>query len=139
MIRHEYISVQDYRKVGLENEYWLWHFTPSKPLPNQQIQSIKGQTDEIGFHPFRYVVERIGIPVFETPAEKAVDFLISLDPNIVARNVYQKDHFFTIILGFNHMRLVSSTHHPGMCLCAEGIINIVAQMNPKILENFFVD
>ncbi len=139
MIRHEYISVEDYRRVGLTNEYWLWHFTASKPLPHQQIQSLMGPTDDIGFHPFRYVMDKIDIPVFETEASKAIDFLIGLDPHIVARNVYQKDHFFVIIIAFNYMRLVTSTHHPGKCLCAEGIVDLVGTLNPKLLENVVFD
>jgi hypothetical protein len=139
MIRHEYISVQDYRRVGLANEYWLWHFTASKPLPTQQIQSLMGPTDEIGFHPFRYIVDQMSIPVFESESSKSYDFLLSLDPHITANKLYQRDHFFTLVLGFNYMRLVTSTFHPNKCYCAEGIISVVADLNANLLKDFKFD
>lgn len=139
MINHKYISVQDYRSIGLSNEYWLWHFTPSKPFPAHQIQPINGPTDEVGFHPFKYVVDQISIPVFESESSKSYDFLLSLDPNITAKKLYQRNEFFTLVLGFNYMRLVSSTFHLGKCLCVEGIISIVADLNPNLLKDFKFD
>lgn len=139
MIYHEHISVEDFRRVGLNNKYWLWHFTPSKPFPAHQIQPIDGETDEIGFHPFRYIVDQMSIPVYQTEASKAYDFLLSLDPNITASKLYQKDHFFTLVLGFNYLRLVTSTFHPNKCYCVEGIISIAAELDTNLLKDFKFD
>lgn len=139
MIQHEYIKVEDFRRVGQSNEYWFWHFTNSKRNPLLAIQPLMGVPGEVGFHPFKKLIEQVKIPVFETKTEDAFDFLISLDPNITARNIFHENNFATIILGFNYMRLVSSTQHPGKCYCSEGIIEIVAEMNIKLLDRFEID
>lgn len=135
MIYHEHITVKDYRRVGSSNQYWLWYFTPSKIITEQQIQPIESPTDEGGFHPFRDLVELIQIPVFESKTKDSIDFLISLDPYLSTKNLYQKNEFTPVIIGFNHMRLVSSTHHPKKCLCVEGLIDIIAEMNVDLLKN----
>ncbi len=91
--------------------------------------------DEGGFHPFRDLVELIQIPVFESKTKDSIDFLISLDPYLSTKNLYQKNEFTPVIIGFNNMRLVSSTHHPKKCLCVEGLIDIIAEMNVDLLKN----
>jgi hypothetical protein len=139
MIRHEIISTSDFRKVGLENEYWLWFFRASFDNPSLAIQPLDGLTDKYGFHEFRELMSVLQLPVFQTPTKDAIDFLITLDPNLVIQKIYKKNHFGPLIIGFNHMRLVSSTHHPGACLCTEGIIDIVAKMNVDLLSKIQLD
>lgn len=140
MIRYEHIKTEDYRRVGLENEYWLWYFTASEKNSNHQIQPLNGQTDEVGFHPFKFLVEQMELPVFESKTQESIDFLITMSPYLIPKNLYLKDNYFaTVILGFNHLRLVSSTHHPNKCFCSEGIVEIVAEMNPELLGKLKFD
>lgn len=139
MIRHEYIKVDDFKKVGSTNEYWLWHFIAPKPNLELQIQPIHGAVNEIGIHPFRDLIEQLQIPIFETPTNEAIDFLISLDPYLHIENIFRNNKFSPLILGFNYMRLVSSTHHPNKCYCCEGIVEIVAEMNVELLGRLKFD
>lgn len=139
MIQHEIISTSDFRKVGLQNEYWLWFFKSSKENLSLAIQPLDGATDKYGFHEFRELMSKLPVPVFQTPTKDAIDFLISLDPNLVPQKIYQKSEFVPLILGFNHMRLVSSTHHPEKCFCTEGILSIVAEMNVDLLSKIELD
>jgi hypothetical protein len=141
MIYHKHITVEDFRKVGLYNEYWLWYFTPSQIFPSHVIQPIEGPSDDLGVHAFKYLIEQLQIPVFESKTQESMDFLISLDPNLVSKNLYypESQTYVPIILGFNYMRLVSSTHHPKKCFCFEGIIEIVGEMNPEILKKLILD
>ncbi len=139
MIRHEIISTSDFRRVGLENEYWLWFFKASFENPGLVIQPLDGPTDKYGFHEFRELMSKLQLPVFQTPTKDAIDFLISLDPNLVIEKIYKRNEFVPLIIGFNHMRLVSSTHHPDKCLCTAGIIDIVAEMNVDLLSKLQLD
>lgn len=139
MIKHEIISTSDFRKVGLENEYWLWFFKASKENIGLAIQPLDGSTDVYGFHEFKELMTQLEIPVFQTPTKDAIDFLITLDPNLVIHKIYKQNEFVPLILGFNHMRLVSSTHHPDKCFCSTGILDIVAEMNVELLSRLKVD
>jgi hypothetical protein len=140
MIFHEYISVKDYRKIGLENKYWFWFFTASKINSGLQIHPINVDASFDGFHPFRTLIDQLEIPVFETKTEDSIDFLISLDPNLHIKNLNPEPNYFApIILGFNHMRLVSSTQHPKKCFCVEGVLEMVADMNVELLAKLKYD
>lgn len=139
MIRHEIISTSDFKRVGLQNEYWLWFFKSSKENLSLAIQPIDGSTDAYGFHEFRELMSQLSLPVFQTPTKDAIDFLITLDPNLVVEKIYKKNEFVPLILGFNHMRLVSSTHHPEKCFCTTGILDIVAEMNVNLLPKIKLD
>ena len=139
MIQHKIISTSDFRKIGLENEYWLWFFTASKVNLSLVIQPLDGPTDMYGFHEFRQLVSKIKIPVFQTPTKDAIDFLISLDSNLVPAKIYKKSEFVPLILGFNHLRLVSSTHHPDKCFCTAGILDIVAEMSLDLISRIELD
>ena len=139
MIRHEIISTSDFKRVGLQNEYWLWFFKSSKENLSLAIQPIDGSTDAYGFHEFRELMTQLSLPVFQTPTKDAIDFLITLDPNLVVEKIYKKNEFVPLILGFNHMRLVSSTHHPEKCFCTTGILDIVAEMNVNLLPKIKLD
>ena len=139
MIRHEIISTSDFRRVGLQNEYWLWFFKSSRENLSLVIQPLDGSTDAYGFHEFRELMSKLPLPVFQTPTKDAIDFLISLDPNLVIQKLYKNSEFVPLILGFNHLRLVSSTHHPEKCFCTAGILDIVAEMNIDLLSNLKSD
>lgn len=139
MIRHEIISTSDFKRVGLQNEYWLWFFKSSKENLSLSIQPIDGSTDAYGFHEFRELMSQLSLPVFQTPTKDAIDFLITLDPNLVVEKIYKENEFVPLILGFNHMRLVSSTHHPEKCFCTTGILDIVAEMNVNLLPKIKLD
>jgi hypothetical protein len=139
MIQHEYIKIEDFKRVGTTNQYWLWHFTASKDNLDLQIQPIHGKPNEIGIHPFRDLVEQLQIPIFETPTKDAIDFLISLDKYLHIENIIRNNNFSPIVLGFNYMRLVSSTHHPNKCYCCEKIVEIVAEMNVELLGRLKFD
>lgn len=139
MIKHEIISTSDFRKVGLENEYWLWFFKSSKENPGLVIQPLDGPTDKYGFHEFRELMSQLQLPVFQTPTKDAIDFLITLDPNLVIQKIYKQNEFVPLIIGFNHMRLVGTTHDPDKCFCTAGILDIVAKMNVELLNRLNVD
>lgn len=139
MIHHEIISTSDYKRVGSQNEYWLWFFKSSRENLSLAIQPIDGSTDDYGFHEFRELMSKLQIPVFQTPTKDAIDFLISLDPNLIAPKIYKNNEFVPLILGFNHMRLVSSTHHPDKCFCTAGILDIVAEMSLDLISRIELD
>jgi hypothetical protein len=139
MIQHEYIKVEDFKRVGTTNQYWFWHFTASKDNLDLQIQPIHGKPNEGGIHPFRDLVEQFQIPIFETPTKDAIDLLLSIDPNLRIENIIRNNNFSPIILGFNYMRLVSSTQHPNKCYCCEKIVEIVAEMNVELLGRLKFD
>ena len=124
----------------MTNEYWLWYFAASIPNPKLTIQPIETPpwfTEDI--HPFRDIVDQLEIPVFESKTKDSIDFLISMDGEFTPDKLIRKNEFEPLILGFNHMRLVSSTQHPTMCYCPEGVIELVAKMNVNLLERLKFD
>lgn len=139
MIYHQHITVSDYRRIGMTNEYWLWYFAASKPNPKLTIQPIETPWFTEDFHPFRDIVDQLEIPVFESKTKDSIDFLISMDGEFTPDKLIRKNEFEPLILGFNYMRLVSSTQHPNMCYCPEGVIELVAKMNVNLLERLKFD
>ena len=139
MIHHEIIPISDFRKVGLQHEYWIWFFTDSLKNEMLEITPIKKNREKYEFTPFENLIDLVQIPVYETPTKDALDFLITLDKNFVAKNIFKKNNFVPIILGFNHLRLVSSTHHPKKCFCIKGVLEIIAEMNLELLTKISID
>ncbi len=140
MIQHEHIEVKDFYRVGKSNQFWLWHFTTIEPNPSLIIQPISQKHgDGGGFHAFKVLAEQLQIPIFESKTKESIDFLISLDPNIRIENLAIPKGFAPIIIGFNYMRLVSSTQHPNKCYCPEGIVEIVAEMDFNLLSRLKLD
>lgn len=127
------LKVNEFRKIGLQNEYWLWNFYPKNFSKLVDLQPYSKEPHGItNSHVFKDLVDKLEIPVFETYTEDALDFLLTLDNNI-SKKIYDKSGPHAVIIGFNKCRLVSSTMHPEMCYCVEGLLEIIGKMNPELL------
>lgn len=135
MIESKKISVEDFKVISENNQYWLWHLTGPKYEPFSDIQPLSGKPAETtNFHTFREIMKNIPVPVFETGIEEAFDFILYMDNEILRRlkNKKYQVNKGPAILGFNYGRLVYSTLH--LCYCDEGVIATIAHMNPKLLS-----
>jgi hypothetical protein len=131
----EKILISDFNRVSKENEFFLLHFV-SREKRMISVNSVMDYYDDN--NPLHNILNIIDIPYFEVYLDSnSVDFLINLD-DVFIKRVYQNNYFQPVIIAFNKNRMVSSTYPPN-CLCVEGIIKIIEDLNPQFLINAKLD
>jgi hypothetical protein len=135
MEKREKILISDFDNISKENEFFLLHFVAREKMMIG-INSVIDYYDEI--NPLHNILDIIDIPYFETYLDSnSVDFLINLD-DVFIKKVYRGGYFQPTIVAFNKKRMVGHTYPPN-CLCAEGIIKIIGDLNPQYLINAKID
>jgi hypothetical protein len=150
MIR-EKASVEDFKKIAKDNEYFLWNF-----LMEDQYNTINSiwsifdkkinpYTEEIERNPLDVLLSMTDIPYYESYVKDSVDFLINLGLN--AKNIYmlrnpwpnrapeRRWYYVPVLIGFKRTRMVYNTHKYETCYCVEGAAEIIMNLNPELLSN----
>jgi len=148
MIR-ERITVNDFKKIAKENEYFLWHFL----MENQTDthiglwsffdEKINSHTKEPEIHQLKTLLSMTDVPYYESYVKDSMDFLINLGLNgkdlYILRNAWhglppkKNFHYVPLVIGFKKTRMVYNTHQ--VCYCVEGITEIIMKLNPELLSN----
>jgi hypothetical protein len=148
MIR-ERVTVDDFEKIAKENEYFLWHF-----LMEDQHNTIMGlwsyfedkiepSNGEPVIHMVKTLLSMTDVPYYESYVKDSMDFLINLGLNgknlHILRNPWphlppnKNFHYVPVVIGFKRKRMVRNTLQT--CYCAEGITEIILELNPNLLNN----
>jgi hypothetical protein len=140
MIR-EKIKVEDFDRISLENDYYLWHFVLRDVSCKPSMHSIFDNLDDEMRNPNSMVefLNTFNVPYFESYVEESVDFLDKL--GVPLERLRQKGELKTIkpfMLTFNRRRLVNATYN-GYCFCPEGITDLLYNLNPEIIYNANLD
>jgi len=148
MIR-ERVTVNDFKKIAKENEYFLWHFL----MKNQNDthiglwsffdEKINPYTKEPEIHQLKTLLSMTEVPYYESYVKDSMDFLINLGLNgkdlYILRNAWpgnppkENFHYVPLVIGFKKTRMVYNTHQ--VCYCVEGITEIIMKLNPELLSN----
>lgn len=128
------ITSKDFEKIAIENEYFLWHFTIENPM--LEIQSYF--TEDFSINPsinkLKFIIDGFKIPYFESKVKEEIDFLNYLSPELSRKSfTTNAGKFNPVIIGFNKRRIVQTTFNT--CYCAEGLIDLIHQLNPNFLSN----
>jgi hypothetical protein len=148
MIR-ERASVDDFKKIAKENEYFLWHFVgENQHNTNHALWSffeekINDYSKQPELHQLKTLLSVTDVPYYESYTKDSMDFLINLglDAGLlyILRNPWphkapdRRFYYVPTVVGFKRNRMVSSTQR--VCYCVEGITEIIMDLNPKLLSN----
>jgi hypothetical protein len=148
MIR-ERATINDFKKIAKENEYFLWHF-----LMEDQNDTIHGMwsifdekihsvTKEPITNPLDILLPMTEIPYYESYVKDSMDFLINLGFDATElyklRNPWpgwppeRKWYYVPLVVGFKRTGVVYSTHR--VCYCVEGVTEIIMRLNPELFSN----
>lgn len=153
MIR-ERVTVSDYRKISLENEYYIWNFLQKKQNLNfLNIWSIfDKKEDDNPKHKLenhiQELLEIFPISYYESYVEDSMDFLqgigfsvnslYELPENNETRWMTRREHFYKpVVVLFKKFTPISSTRN--YCYCTEGITEMLIQHCPSIVEQAKID
>jgi hypothetical protein len=136
MIR-ERVKIEDYEKISNENEFYLWHFVRKNDIGPLAIYSYFENDIRKG-HALRVILDKIDIPYFESYLENSYDFLINLGISGEKLWISETKEFNTIMLAFNKRRKITSTFE-GHCMCVEGVLDMIYQLNPNYILNVNFD
>jgi hypothetical protein len=125
------ISHKDFYDISKKHEFWLWHLTTAKEAEWIELKSLSSQTD---FNGLQVIVNQTGIPLYESPVEEVVDFIMYTDNTTLRKIRHQGTNLGPIILGYNYSRFVYSTLHN--CYCSDGVLEIIAKLNIDYLLKF---
>ena len=127
----EKISSKDFYRVAKEHEYFIWNFVSKDASP---ILSIQSYFLEREIHPLKEIIDLIKIPYFESEISEEVDFVINLEDGYAQKILTDKGKLKPLMIGFKRARVVASTFQ-GICYCQDGLIEIIAKLNPEFLLN----
>ena len=148
MIR-EKVTVDDFKKIAKENEYFLWHFTIEKQhetiygLWSYFEEKINPYTNEPDTHMLKTLLSVTDVPYYESDCKDSIDFLINL--GISAKDLYmlrnpwphlapdRRFYYCPVVVGFKRTRMVHNTRQ--VCYCIEGITEIILKLNPDLISN----
>jgi hypothetical protein len=142
------ITIKDFRDVARNNEYFLWHF-----LQKEQYKGTLGMYSyfdkregegEINY--IKNIVDQLNIPYYESYTEDSIDFIhelgysykmlwqpVSSDISIIDSKFF----YGSTLVGFKKFSKVSSTLDS--CYCYEGVLDVVASLNPEFLLSLSVE
>lgn len=147
MIR-EKVTVDDFKKIAKENEYFLWHFLMKKQHETTMglwsffDEKINPYTQEPVIHQLNTLLSITDVPYYESYVKDSMDFLINLGLN--AKNLYilrnpwpelppnKNFHYVPVVIGFKRTGMVYNTLQT--CYCVEGITEIILKLNPNLLN-----
>lgn len=142
------ITIKDFRDVARNNEYFLWHFLQKEQYKSSlAIYSYfdnRKRENEINY--IKKIVDQLNIPYYESYTEDSIDFIHGLgypynilwSPQISSQDIINPKLSFTATLvGFKKFSKVSSTLDS--CYCYEGVLDVVASLNPEFLLSLSVE
>jgi hypothetical protein len=140
MIR-EKIKVEDFDRISLENDYYLWHFVLRDVSCKPNMHSIFDGLDNEMRKPNSMIefLNVFNVSYFESYVEESIDFLDKL--GVPLEHLRQRGEIKTIkpfMLTFNRRRLVNGTYN-GYCFCPEGITKLLYNLNPELIYNANLD
>jgi hypothetical protein len=140
------ITIKDFRDVARNNEYFLWHF-----LQKEQHKGTLGmysyfdkREGEINY--IKYIVDQLNIPYYESYTEDSIDFIHELGysykmlwkPILSDKEIIDSKFFYgSTLVGFKKFKKVFSTFDS--CYCYEGVLDVVASLNPEFLLSLSVE
>jgi hypothetical protein len=135
------ITHTDFKEIGKNNEYFLWHFLQKDQEKNIfQIFSIFKQKEGSNNY-LNNILEKLNISYYESYIDESLDFLITSginqkiwEPPIEGENPDPKYLFKPVFLLYKGYSLKSSTFQT--CYCPEGIIDMIGKENPELLSGF---
>ena len=128
----EKVSYTEYDRISRKNEYYLWHFLMREQGP-LAFKSLFDNKDEINH--LTYFFEYIKLPYFESYTDESIDFLDKI--GISQSLLWGKRTFRPVIVGFKGKRMISNTFET--CYCTGGLVEVIAKMDVKLLDNFNFD
>ena len=131
MIMVEKITSKDFFRVAKEHEYFLWNFVSKDASPYLQIQSYFSERE---LHPLKEIIDLLKVPYFESELSEEVDFVINLEDGFAQKITNGRGKLQPLIIGFKRTKVVASTFQ-GICYCQDGLIEIIAKLNPEFLLN----
>jgi hypothetical protein len=139
MIR-ERASVDDFKKIAKENEYFLWHFLMEDQnetklgLWSVFEKKINPYTNTTQFNGLEILLSMTKIPYYESYTKDSMDFLINLGLDVKYLSTSGKTRSYSpLIIGFKRNRMVYNTHR--LCYCVDGVVEIIMNLNPELLSN----
>jgi hypothetical protein len=132
--KSEIVTVQDYRRICQENEFFFWHFVvkeQSKSLEIKPVTNILGETFE---SPLNEIQKVLNITIFESFVEDSIDFLVDL--GYKSETIFQPTCgcFGPKFVGFRHGVKVAGIHSEVKCYCTEGITEVIYLTNPSLFK-----
>ena len=138
MIR-EQVTVQDFERISRENEYFIWHFVRKNQTVSQPtIRSIFDEDEYPELNRLNTILEIFDIPYFESYMEDSIDFLDMLGAPLEKLRLKNIQSFNPTMLTFNRNRLVNASYN-GFCFCAEGVTDLLLDLNPEIVLKVNLD
>lgn len=125
------INSKDFYRVAREHEYFIWNFVSKDASPNLQIQSY---FSELVIHPLKEIIDLLKVPYFESEIHDEVDFVINLEEGYAQKILTDNGKLKPLMIGFKRTKVVASTFQ-GICYCQDGLIEIIAKLNPEFLLN----
>jgi hypothetical protein len=133
MIRKQ-IRIQDFERVSSENEHYLWHFVKKNGPGPEMIYSYFEKEGFMKGHQLKGILDKIDIPYFESYVDDNIDFLINLGMSGQKLWIPESKEFNPIMLSFNKRRKISSTFE-GHCMCMQGVLDMIYELNPQYILN----
>ena len=135
------ITYKDFREIGKNNAYFLWHFLQKDQEENNfSFYSIHKKGKERP-NVLNDILPFLSIPYYESYVDENIDFLNSSgisrsvwEPPIVGQILDPRFLFKPIILLYKGYSLKSSTFQT--CYCPEGLIDMLGKENPELLSGF---
>ena len=133
------ITYNDFKEIGKNNEYFLWHFLQKNQekniFPIYSIFKQKEGADNI----LNEILGDLKISYYESFVEDNIDFLVTSGVNnkiwvAPLKDVYPDPNYLfrPVIILFKGYSLKSSTYQH--CYCLEGILDMIGQENPELLS-----
>ena len=151
MIR-ERVSVFDYRKICLENDFFIWNFLQRNQNQNHlSIWSIfderKDDKKKEIKNEIKELLDIVPINYYESYVEESIDYLLGLGftqnmiyevPNEDTKWLVKREFYFKpMIILFKKFTPISSTQN--YCYCAEGVMQMLIDHNPSIVSQINLD
>lgn len=129
----KHISSKDLVSIAKEHEYFLWHVL-QKDYNRLTLYSYFKTYEHLIHHPIREILGLIPIPYFESYIDDEYEFIINLKDGFAKKLKKKNNKFTPILIGFHRTTPIISTYE-GICYCADGMIEMIGIMNPKLLLN----
>ena len=139
------ITIKDFKDVARNNEYFLWHFLQKEQYKGDlsMYSYFDNREGEINY--IKNIVDQLNIPYYESYTEDSIDFIHELGyqynilwnppkPQVIVSPNFL---FNTTLVGFKKFSKVSSTFD--WCYCYEGVLDVVASLNPEFLLSLSVE
>ena len=133
--KSEIVTIQDYRRLCQENEYFFWHFVVKNPDAALAIKPVTNILNGRVFEsPLNEIQKALNITIYESFVEDSIDFLLNL--GYKSEQIYQPkcSCFGPKFIGFKNGLKVAGTASEVKCYCTEGITEVIYLTNPLLFQ-----